>query len=489
MKVILRVLVVFLGITDVRTNSFAQPGWSWQNPLPQGNGIGTRPLLRGTSVAQHPGPMPVAFSATILRRFAVVALLLPSLSHAYVLKRDSSGAAIRWTRPVEFVVDSQLNQILGEPQAIAAVRSALSSWSVAAPTLPMSLTAGQVEEMAYDQSNEARNRNEIYGLPQWVFDDNAIAVTLVTTDTVSHEILDADIAMNIQSHIFRVLPVPHTNNRFDDIQSVLTHELGHAFGLAHNPNDSSVVMYPSARLGEISKRLLSLDDEEGIAALYPPGGPRTRDASGCNALPRGSDAAGLALMVPAFWLLRRHRRRATLSRSQQPHRGRSTLLALLLLPASARAYQNERADAAVKNAAVVATAEVLSTRLHPDSKNSRVLITEVELSVRSCIKGNCPQRMVVMVVGGRSGKIEQFIEGEPVPEEGAILGVTLASGTSPDLPALGQARVYRLSVARDFAAFARGLQAAGLTAVLPLPRSVAPSRGDDSRPETWPGVY
>ena len=442
--------------------------------------------------------MPRTFSgATLLRRFTAIALLLPSLSHAYVLKRDSSGVAIRWTRPVEFVVDSRLNEVLGEPQAIAAVRSALSSWSVAAPTLPMSLTAGQVEGMGYDQSSEARNKNEIFGLSNWVFDSNAIAVTLVTTNTISHEILDADVAMNMQSHIFRVLPVPNTNNRFDDIQNTITHELGHALGLAHNPNDSSVVMYPFASLGEISKRLLSFDDEEGIAALYPPGGPRIRPASGCNALPRSSDAAWLALLIPAFLTLRRRQRSAfwvtkrvagsrfcypqrgrdaTRSSRQQLHRGRSALLALLLLSTSVHAYQDERADAAVKTAAVVVTAEVLSTRLHPDSKSSRVLITELELSVRSCIKGACPQRMVVMVVGGRSGKIEQFIEGEPVPEKGAILGITLALGTSLELPSLGQACVYRLSVARDFAAFARGLVAAGLTAVLPLPGSVAPSR-------------
>src|SRR5215467_11162341 len=107
-------------------------------------------------------PMLRTFSgATILRRFTAIALLLPSLSHAYVLKRDSSGAAIQWARSVEFVVDSQQNEVLGESQAIAAVRSALSSWSVAAPTLPMSLTEGQVEGMGYDQSSEARNKNEI----------------------------------------------------------------------------------------------------------------------------------------------------------------------------------------------------------------------------------------------------------------------------------------------------------------------------------------
>jgi hypothetical protein len=83
------------------------------------------------------------------------------------------------------VVDSSLSPTLGEPEALTAVQAALSSWSVAAP--------------------------------RWIFDANAIAVTLVTTDSDPYEILDADIALNIESHTFRVLPTPNGNHRFDDI--------------------------------------------------------------------------------------------------------------------------------------------------------------------------------------------------------------------------------------------------------------------------------
>jgi uncharacterized protein (TIGR03382 family) len=412
---------------------------------------------------------------SVALRLAVFALLLSDLSHAYVLKRDSGGVAIRWKRPVEFVVDSNLAQMLGEPEALTAVQEALSSWSVAAPTLPMSLTAGSVEGVGYDQSDDAKNRNEVYGMPHWIFDANAIAVTIVTTDTGTHEILDADIALNIGSHIFRVLPVPHTNNQFDDIQNAITHELGHALGLAHNPDDSMVVMYPSARLGETSKRSLALDDQDGIAALYPPGGPRITGPTGCSAAPSDSNAASLAGLILALLSLRRRRCAAVLT-GYQARGVRALLAVLLMLPGTASASQNERGDAPAKNAAVIATAEVLSTRLREDSKHSRVLFTEVELVVRSCIKGDCPQIVVVTVVGGRSGKIEQFIEGEPVPEPGDLLGITLAPGTSMESPTLAQARVYRLSVARDFAAFTRGLEAAGLQTTLPLPGSAAPSR-------------
>src|SRR5216683_88598 len=37
MKAVLRVLVLFFGITGIRTSALAQSGWFWQNPLPQGN--------------------------------------------------------------------------------------------------------------------------------------------------------------------------------------------------------------------------------------------------------------------------------------------------------------------------------------------------------------------------------------------------------------------------------------------------------------------
>ncbi len=37
MKIFLRLLVLLVGVAGVRTSSFAQSGWFWQNPLPTGN--------------------------------------------------------------------------------------------------------------------------------------------------------------------------------------------------------------------------------------------------------------------------------------------------------------------------------------------------------------------------------------------------------------------------------------------------------------------
>lgn len=403
------------------------------------------------------------------RLLLTIALIAPNLSNAFVLKRDSSGTTIRWKHAVQFVVDSQISGVIGEPRAVEAIQSALGSWQAAAPALPLSLILGRSQGLGFDASGG--NQNEIVALSDWTFDANAIAVTLVTIDSGSHEILDADIAFNVSNHLFRMLSSGSANG--DDIQNTITHEFGHALGLAHNPSDPAVVMYPWARPGELSKRVLSGDDRAGIGELYPPGVPLN---AGCSSSGQGT-LVSFILLFPLFILARRRwapvavpvKRR---SRSPRPP---GWLLLLLLLPFPARSSEVEREDAPAKDAAVVATAEVVSAQDH-FSENSRILITELQVEVRSCLKGTCPARFTVLVVGGKRGRIEQFIEGEPVPYPGALLGITVAPGLSLEAPTLKQSRVYRLETVRDFTAFARGLGNAGLSATLPLPGSAAPSR-------------
>ena len=75
-----------------------------------------------------------------------------------------------------------------------------------------------------------------------------------------------------------------------DLQSNATHEVGHFIGLAHpcaiNDTDCglnspyrNVVMFPSARLRDTSKRVLTADDREGLCTIYPLGGPTSTCAA------------------------------------------------------------------------------------------------------------------------------------------------------------------------------------------------------------------
>ncbi len=54
MKVLLRVLVLLFGITGLRASAFAQSGWFWQNPLPQGNDLRAAATDEGQSVSCYP---------------------------------------------------------------------------------------------------------------------------------------------------------------------------------------------------------------------------------------------------------------------------------------------------------------------------------------------------------------------------------------------------------------------------------------------------
>jgi MYXO-CTERM domain-containing protein len=55
------------------------------------------------------------------------------------------------------------------------------------------------------------------------------------------------------------------------VQNTVTHELGHALGLAHVMDHPEAVMFPMAFDGDVDKRTLSSDDLAGLTALYPQG--------------------------------------------------------------------------------------------------------------------------------------------------------------------------------------------------------------------------
>jgi hypothetical protein len=96
--------------------------------------------------------------------------------------------------------------------------------------------------------------------------DNTLAKTTVSYDTETGEILDADIEMN------------HAYNEYTtgdelivyDLQSILTHELGHLVGLDHTL-DYNATMNAGYQQGTTELRTLELDDIEGVCAVYAPG--------------------------------------------------------------------------------------------------------------------------------------------------------------------------------------------------------------------------
>jgi len=264
------------------------------------------------------------------------------------------------------------------------------------------------------RSGATDNQNDVLVLQDWPYDAQALAATVVTINTRTHQIVDADVAFNASAHHFRVVDALTEAQRhaqtLDDIQNTVTHELGHALGLMHNLVDTEVVMYPSAAPLEISKRVLAADDRAGLAALY--GGSQVADAGvpaelaafgpvtgGCSA---GSSSAPAALLTLMLLVLRRRR----------------SGLVLALAPALALAAAPtdlERLAPDLDAASQVSVAQVRSTRTVRLPSAPGLLFTEVELETRACLKGPCAAAVVLIVPGGREGDLEQIVAHQPVP--------------------------------------------------------------------------
>jgi hypothetical protein len=114
--------------------------------------------------------------------------------------------------------------------------------------------------------------------------DNTLAKTTVTFDAETGEIFDADIEIN---HAYNNFTISDEVIEYD-LESVLTHEVGHLIGLDHTP-DFSATMYAGYDPGSVEQRSLEVDDTLAACTAYPP----ERDAV-CDPRPRGGFGAACA---------------------------------------------------------------------------------------------------------------------------------------------------------------------------------------------------
>jgi hypothetical protein len=166
------------------------------------------------------------------------------------------------------------------------------------------------------------NANTVMFVDDWPmrrYDPAAFAVTTVWHRKSTGEILDVDMEINEARGPYGNCPDTGCSGETRvDLQNVVTHELGHYFGLAHS-TDFEATMFASATAGEISKRDLGADDVAGICAIYPPGSlPEACDdtpnggfglrecKNGCGIAPRRSGLPMLWWIVPAIVIAGRY---------------------------------------------------------------------------------------------------------------------------------------------------------------------------------------
>ncbi|MDX2052263.1 MAG: matrixin family metalloprotease [Polyangiaceae bacterium] len=150
---------------------------------------------------------------------------------------------------------------------------------------------------------------------EWVHvsDAHTLALTTVRYDPANGEIYDADVEINSAQSIITTGDV----NIGADLESIVTHESGHFFGLSHSEN-SDATMWAGYSPGKTNMRALAQDDVNAICEAYPQGRevasptcePRrgfTKQCSedlssgGCSVAPRGLPAQSSSLPSSLAW--------------------------------------------------------------------------------------------------------------------------------------------------------------------------------------------
>jgi hypothetical protein len=247
------------------------------------------------------------FTRCIASLLFVVGLSLPSTTWAYTLKRTASGDQIRWTRDrVALHIDPALEQMLGRDRVRAAATMASDSWR-GFPGVP-DLTIEEGAPPAYDPNHRG---DSIYLLHDWPFEDNQLAVTLVTFEQ-NGKVLGVDVLINASKSFALLGQTDPAATDHYDIAAVLTHEFGHVLGLDESFDHPEATMWPQIRVGEFHQRVLSVDDEDGVIAVYEAPMPKPIE-QGCSAVsPAGhasSTASPIAFCTALGLLLGRRRGR------------------------------------------------------------------------------------------------------------------------------------------------------------------------------------
>ena len=210
----------------------------------------------------------------------MLAVVLGARPQAYLklgYRIDGRNVALKWGRlPVRYFITDRGVTGVTSSQLQAAVGRAFNTWHDVSTAEVSSSFVGFTQANPFEDDGMSvigfRERPEL---------DRVLGATTFLVDTVTAEILEADIFFN-SAFSWSVASGGETNRY--DLESIALHEIGHLYGLGHSaigetelrPTGgrrvvaSEAVMFPIAFLpGNIEGRTLKSDDIAGISDLYP----------------------------------------------------------------------------------------------------------------------------------------------------------------------------------------------------------------------------
>ncbi|HLL24598.1 MAG TPA: matrixin family metalloprotease [Kofleriaceae bacterium] len=317
--------------------------------------------------------------------FVLACLTAPAT--AYDLSRSSSGAKLHWDADVAFVPALDGGPVSAAVATEIAARS-IATWQAEMPG-PLVVTLGE-------PGVPMTHANDGVSTIRWAvsktdpdLERGLLARTFTVYRTADGVLRDADIVLDAAS--FSWTTTGSCANQYD-VESALTHELGHALGIAHAIGHPEATMFATGDACEITKRDLATDDMLALAELYTPP-PVEAAAGGCSA---GGDAGGLGLALALSFLVRRRRAVAITG----------MIVGLSITRVHAAPLRELPVTELAEHAAFVVRGHVVTSTVTP------ALETETLVAVGECLAGTCPPAVLVRRHGGERDGIGLRVDGE-----------------------------------------------------------------------------
>lgn len=192
-------------------------------------------------------------------------------------ERTDPGCKVNCCRPVIWkrpCVSFSLDTSNLRTEQVGAIRdivtTAFETWTSARcpgtsqpPAITLRDSFGPVLCGHAEYNSTQGNANIITFRKNWPYDPDELGHTVVTYLTATGELVDADIEMNADYEFTTELPTIE-----NDLQSVLTHEIGHFLGISHTTEASSLsIMQTRYNAGDVL-RALRPDDLDALCDLY-----------------------------------------------------------------------------------------------------------------------------------------------------------------------------------------------------------------------------
>jgi len=173
----------------------------------------------------------------------------------------------KWTTfPIQYIINPTNTQGLSQSFITSTIKKSAETWDAQ--------TSKELfnDNFLVDSNAQYGSRDNKNVIAFGAYSDPAIvAITSVWFTSDGTQMLEFDQLYNTNSYTFGDAS---TNPNVMDLQSITTHELGHAIGLAdiYTSSCSAVTMYTYSSLGDTEKRTLENADITGLKAMYDPKG-------------------------------------------------------------------------------------------------------------------------------------------------------------------------------------------------------------------------